>query len=152
MSYEISNTQSITVVNEEISQETIEVINQFAKAIVQVLSKTNKLVKKIASVLYKVIVKLAEYIEAICDTIESCIQYYEFNEFFAYTSVGLEQSQERAPPQESISEKMQVYYIFFCLFIFPSIAKSIMYCEDLIISTYLFEVIKYLLTFFGVYL
>lgn len=142
--------QLADVLNEVINQETIEIIEQLGKTMQQLAYETYKAIGKIAKVLHEAIVKLVEYIVEMFSEIERCIQYYEFNELFIFPSITLEQNQDRAPPQESIIVKMQVYYIFFCLFIFPYIAKGIMYCEELIISNYLFDLIKFALAFIGV--
>lgn len=156
MNDEITNAldQSIVqladVLNEVINQETIEIIEQLGKTLQEFTSKAYKSLGKIVKVLHEAIVKLAEYIAEMFDEIERCIQYYEFNELFIFPSITLEQNQDRAPPQESIIVKMQVYYLFFYIFYLPYIVKGIMYCEELIISNYLFDLIKFALAFIGV--
>lgn len=111
----------------EITEELITVINDWL----------NEHIQEIIDIIYLLVSELAN-------------KFYFETELQNNSSTLVLDTAPRSPPQESIIVKMQVYYIFFCLFIFPYIAKGIMYCEELIISNYLFDLIKFAVAFIGV--
>lgn len=120
------------------NSQIIDDLMQIAEELIAVINNwLNEHIQEIIHIVYLLISELAD-------------KYYFDTELQNDGSRTVFDTSPRSPPQERISVKIQVYYIFFCLFIFPHIAKGIMYCENLIFTDYLLKLIAFLLTFFGV--
>lgn len=112
------------------------------QSILQSIEELKSIMENIVEMILDSVSHIIEELKTTFDSIQLSYSDYEV----------LEYDKLNSPPQNNLSKKMQTHYIFCCLFICPLLTKVIMYCESIIISNYIFEIIKFVFTFFGVYL
>lgn len=139
---------------DNISRKMVEPITQFMESFQSVLETIDiesitKNINEMLLLFQERIREFTEHLKAITAFhIEVLPSYIRAVNFKIPDAHIVESSPSRSPPYSNFKDRIEIRYIY----LLPMFVRIILYLEGTIFSNYIYEILKYLLTFLGVYL